>query len=352
MNRDKVLGMFIAGFVGDALGSPVEGFTPEQIRNVHPLGLVPYVEALHHNHFTSTNLPKGSITDDGILTLATIFALTKVGTLDLDAIAESYKNLAAVIEYLGENEERNYGFGRTTLEAIRHLQAGVHWSISGKDAGTGLGNGVAMRCSPLAAWYWYGNKSDRTQNICPDFTHMLIDFASMTHWTQLAAISGIIHTYALEMCLNSNPADFNVEAFLQLVCVDVFGRIPNLEHLKAGDDIRTPLSLLWDHRKEIKDWDVDTIRWLFGNGSPYVYNTLPFVYAFFYQNPFSFATGQKIIEAGGDTDTNGKLGFEMLGALHGLNDLIENERWAIDGLRYYVKLLKAGEEFCDRFHIV
>jgi ADP-ribosylglycohydrolase len=61
----------------------------------------------------------------------------------------------------------------------------------------------------------------------------------------------------------------------------------------------------------------DQIALNYGGGSCYVYNSLPFSYAFFLRNPNSIETLYDVVSAGGDTDSNGSIVGSLLGALHG-----------------------------------
>jgi hypothetical protein len=156
------------------------------------------------------------------------------------------------------------------------------------------------------------------------------------------------------MCLTSEPDEFDVEKFLYFVSHKPFEWIDyGFDGLEDSEDnLQKPLLELWENRKELPYWGVDEIRQRFGNGSCYVYNTLPFCYAFFCQNPYSFDTGRVIAEAGGDTDTNAKIVLEMIGSLHGLDIFMMDEnRWAMNGLLCHKKLLALGELFCRTFAI-
>lgn len=349
MNADKFLGGLLGGAIGDAWGAPVEVFTPEQIFKVHPAGVPHYVEPICHKFFKPEDLPLGTITDDTQTTLATLLAVIVRG-FDMDTIAMAH------IQCMRDG---TLGFGKSTLEAMQRLQNGVAWSKSGKSdiPGRGYGNGIPMKCFPLAAWHvtedgkWVTN-----------FNQQMVKFAAMTHYTKMAAMSGIVHAYALEYCLTHDAETFDRDEFLYAISHHPFewARIPshpktfNVDYLEDSDDhLQAPLMVLWDYRHEIPHWSVDKIRGLFGNGSPYVYNTLPFCYAFFYQNPYSFDTGRKVIEAGGDTDTNAKIVLEMIGALHGQSIFWTDENsWAPQGLLCREQLMTAGNTFCRRYHLL
>lgn len=86
----------------------------------------------------------------------------------------------------------------------------------------------------------------------------------------------------------------------------------------------------------------------FGQGSAYVYNSLPFSYAFFLRNQDSIETLYDVVSAGGDTDTNGSIVGSMLGAKNGVKIFPEH---LINGLWRKDEILKTANDFCDKFEI-
>ena len=64
------------------------------------------------------------------------------------------------------------GLGSSTLKALRDLQAGAHWALSGARGEYAAGNGAAMRAAPLAFFLDPAVDADRTR---------LRDIARITH---------------------------------------------------------------------------------------------------------------------------------------------------------------------------
>lgn len=347
LRRDKVLGMLIGGAIGDAWGAPVEMFSPEQIKQVHPAGVYKYLDPICHKFFKPGVLQAGMITDDTQLTVATMIGIMAGEGFDMDGIAESHVHSV---------QQGTLGFGRSTLEAILRISKGVHWSRAGRtdEPKRGVGNGICMKCSPLAAWY-------ATKPQCPDFTQRMVKYAAMTHYTKLAAISGIIHVMGCHYCLVTDADEFDLEQFMRITCKDVFAwrkdvynpHYYDVEYLEdTEDDLEYPMTILWDSRKDLGSWSDMKIRERFGKLGGYVYHSLPGSYAFFCRNPHSLDTGSAVIHAGGDTDTNAKMVLEMIGALHGLDFFLTDEnRWTVDGLLDFSALLRLGNTFCDQFGI-
>lgn len=359
--RSRIKGMLIGGAIGDALGGPVETWTPEKIYSVHPNGVRGYVEPIGHKWFTPETLPPGSITDDTQLTWATMN-----GFIDGSEAYNVSKNFDCYLDGIAlhhqqELEKAIGGWGKSTVEAVRRMINGVHWSKAGKtdQPRRGTGNGVAMKISPLAAWACtkQGLHHDFSQR---SFNQIMVDYAAMTHWTKMAAISGIIHCNSVWYCLKADSR-FDVkfmERFLNLLRF-----LPETENSTAAP-LRYDISMLddtddnlWDRMKlvldnidSLQDMSLDQLREMFGNGSCYVYDSLPFTYAWFFRGYDSFETILAVAEAGGDTDSNAKMVGELIGALHGM-ELFEQpaNRWALDGLKCRDELLGLAELFCDLF---
>ncbi|HRC84904.1 MAG TPA: ADP-ribosylglycohydrolase family protein [Thermoanaerobaculia bacterium] len=110
-SRDQVLGCLLGGAVGDAFCGVAER------------GRI-------------------SLSDDTQLTLATCESLAALGGVDPAAIAASllaWYRAGAVS-----------GLGSSTFKALRDLDAGAHWALSGARGERAAGNGAAMRIAPLA----------------------------------------------------------------------------------------------------------------------------------------------------------------------------------------------------------
>lgn len=312
--ESKIRGMFYGIAIGDALGAPVETYSQNKIRDIH--GTVDdFVPAIGHKWFDDGRKP-GFITDDTQLSLAVTLALLTAKDFDMDRIAAEHvvalKNPA--------------GWGNTTRWAIEKIEQGVHWSKSGicDVEKSGSGNGVPMKIGPIAAWYFATqHPSDPYQQIA--------EFAAMTHYTDMGVQSGIAHFDALHHCFTvDNPYNFSGQYFCEDI-LDSFGDkskevlnsfdppLKKLEHQLL--DRMVQLSRISQHKTLASRqaiWSNQTIREIFGSGSCYVYDSLPFAYAFFLRNPFSFQSVIDVVNAGGDTDTNGSMVGALLGALNGV----------------------------------
>lgn len=369
--RNKVLGMLVGGAVGDALGMPVETWTPEQIKNT--FGRVEkYLDPVNHKWFTvdpecddpkKTYMPAGSTTDDTQLTMATLN-----GIIQGHASALSEKSFDRILDgianaHVQAMKESIAGWGYTTVEAINRLKDGVSWRESGKtdNPTRGTGNGVPMKCAPLAALI----ASGIDDCMLPDFRfyQAVIDFAAMTHRTQMAAESGILHCLALQYMLQTDPKRFRSNSFAYCLldaydwkCNESYEHLQwDASHLTATEDqIRDRITKLVMSviKQEKSDRSVQSIADEYGGGSCYVYDSLPFSYAMFLRKPTSFESVIETANAGGDTDTNAKIVGEMFGALHGIEFFeAKKNRWMLQGLQGADEIIKAGNLFCDTLGI-
>ena len=277
MNQDKLNAMLFGVFLGDALGSPVEGMTAQQITEKH--GRVRTLPA------------RIRTTDDWQLTQAVAEALIAFG---LDMNAQAAAHVAAMKESIK-------GWGGTTKEAVSKVARGTHWSRSGLVGG--LGNGVAMKVAPLAAVYaslCYGHRRLK-----------LLDFAvkltQMTHHNRLAVAATLAQIAAIEYCLVAKASSFAANRFIQVVSA----------HSALAEVMAPPDPFLLDNlTARLLSLNTAKVGDFAGNG--YVYNSLPFVYTHFLRNPRSVETLFNAVNAGGDTDTNAAMVGALLGALNGM----------------------------------
>lgn len=371
MLRSKIKGMLVGGAIGDALGMGVETWTPEKIKEVHgENGITKYEPPIGHKWFTPESMPAGSITDDTQLTVATMKGLIAGHKKAIETANFDYYMDAIAAAHVEAMKESTAGWGNSTVEAIRRIANGVHWSISGKttEPNRGTGNGIPMKCSPLGAWAAAAGENDDLGDAFEEesnfrFFQRVVQFGAMTHYTKMAAESGVLHCGAIAYCLNVRRQQFDGLDFCGFLTDTIFGA----EDDDFDSDCWTTKDLVATEdqlRKRIErvarlyeaeilgDLTVNELRALLGNGSCYVYDSLPFSYAFFFRNLDSFQTILDVVNAGGDTDTNAKLVGEMIGALNGIEFFQKPElQWAIDGLPCYQQLVQLGDEFCNTFGI-
>lgn len=329
--KDKVRGCFLGSAVGDALGKPVECLTPQHILEKYGR-ITDYLDCSSHKYFENDH--KGTTTDDWQLTKAVAKAFINTGEFNLDEIAKQH-----VVEY----KVSVRGWGGSTREAVQRISNGVDWRVAGKteEKNRGLGNGVCMKVTPVALFMGLTNPSCKNPP-WNDHISKLADFATMTHYTSIAITSGLAHAFATLQCFTQNPEDFNKKSFIQVItdaCKLGDQFLPNT----LEDRMQDRFELL---NKEfapagIIDKDV------FGGGSCYVYDSLPFTYAWFLRNPHSIESLYDCISGGGDSDSNGSMVGGLLGALHGMSIFPDH---LIEGLKDKDEVLQIADEFFERLY--
>jgi ADP-ribosylglycohydrolase len=363
LKRNKIQGMLVGGAIGDAWGMSVEAMSPVAIQKKYPRGVTKYVRPDGHKFFDGFGA--GTVTDDTVLTVATMTSILEARTLDMGAMQASH------VMALKANPA---GWGKTTREALELMSEGTEWLKAGKiiansgsgDGGTknsrGYGNGIIMKAGALGAFYATEAGVEYSQSY-PGFNQFCVIYASMTHYTKMAAMSGVIHANVVRNCLLSSPEEFDIEYdFLDIVadtawewseCKTEDHTRVDLSDLHSNDDnLEDRMLDLWRNRKSISGWTPTKVRTHYG-ASPYTYQSMPFSYAMFIKNPYSaFQAGHDTVNMGGDSDTNAKIVLELVGSLHGVEIFQTDEnRWMVDELPCYDRLMDLADEFCDQFGV-
>ena len=118
---ERIVGCILGGAVGDAMGGPYEG-------SRGPVTYEPPDVWL--------------LSDDTQLTLATCEAIAANRRVDPQDVADRF------LVWLRGG--RITGIGGSTFKALRDLDMGAHWALSGAQGERAAGNGAAMRAAPLA----------------------------------------------------------------------------------------------------------------------------------------------------------------------------------------------------------
>lgn len=329
--QDRILGLFLGIAIGDALYMPIETWTHQQISEKYSR-LTDYVRPDGHKWFNGRNA--GTWTDDTQLTLAIAESMIRNKKIDMDDIAKSHVD--------SWQTEGNLGFGKTTNSAIKKLAAGIHWSKSGMSHNSqlGFGNGLPMKVAPLGAFRASATWSKLWVEDRGDFIKNTINLTLMTHHTRMAIDSALSHVFAVKHCLSQK---FSVKDFLTEV-----NRGSNFLLYEEVYDVRDKLS---DRFKILSSINPETLTTaeiidLFDGGTSYVYNSLPFSYAFFLRNPHSIETLYDVGNAGGDTDTNASIVGGLLGALNGTSIFPKH---LIDGLDQKDRIIDMANRFYETF---
>lgn len=138
MWTDGIMGVLI----GDALGNPVQFISRSSVLK---RGLVKGMEA-----GGVFDMPAGSWTDDGSMTLAALDSITEKGGLDYDDIMKRFVRWDSLGEYTPFG--RAYDQGMTCMDAIDHCSRGYKWDRCGRTGEHANGNGGLMRIMPFCLY--------------------------------------------------------------------------------------------------------------------------------------------------------------------------------------------------------
>ena len=228
------------------------------------------------------------------------------------------------------------GWGNTTRYAVRNLANGVSPSHSGDLSAkiTGLGNGTAMKIAPAALLIQHNSKPQD-----PDVVPFLADLCAMTHKTTIGLQSGLAQAMAVHYCIMTPSQGFSRTSFLDYA---IYGckRASSFPVEKCDDDLVGRLLHLRDLPEQV-DPVAD-----YGGGSCYAYNSIPFTFYYFLQDPWSVDSLYEVVNAGGDTDSNGSMLGALLGALNGMSVWPDH---LLDGLAtdVQVQIEETYNKICD-----
>lgn len=193
------IGALLGGAIGDALGRPAEGRSPQQIR-AHYGRLTGY----HPWHGWHAG-PIGTITDDTQLTICVAECLTADGFLNPEDLARRF------VDWLPTGR----GKGKTTTLAVERLRDGVPWYLAG-DA-TASGNGAAMRAAPIGLLRWDDPVRLRAEAVLS---------ALPTHRQPMGVAGAVAMAAATAWLLRRQPGSWTADAFIQAVQASIAGLEP------------------------------------------------------------------------------------------------------------------------------
>ncbi|MEE9200609.1 MAG: ADP-ribosylglycohydrolase family protein [Candidatus Brocadiales bacterium] len=133
----------MGGAIGDALGMPFEGWSPDEIRQR-------WGDKVFLPSLPVRGLGPGQYTDDTHMTICHLKSLLDSGRLDPEDTARRF------IEWFDSGDLR--GIGASTEYSMRMLKQGRSWQESGATGEYAAGNGGAMRIAPVGLFY-YGDMS-------------------------------------------------------------------------------------------------------------------------------------------------------------------------------------------------
>ena len=168
--HDRIKGCLMGLMCGDALGSPIEFKTPEQLAARFPQG----VRGMEAGWGSTAGRVRGEITDDSEMALSLLDSLVQEGGFHVACVRQAY------IDWL-DSDPPDAG---TTIRAALWL----HEDTSKSEA-----NGALMRIAPLAIWGALHPEVD-----------VLIDAAldaKLTHTHPKCAVANVVYVAAVKAAL-------------------------------------------------------------------------------------------------------------------------------------------------------
>lgn len=298
---DKYRGALVGTGIGDALGRPVEGWSPRNIREVY--GVVRRYESKR------TREP-GTITDDTQLTIAIAQSIVEHGGLDPEDVADRFAAWLPI----------GRGTGHATREGIVAYLGGAPWWEAGDDS---AGNGAAMRTAPIGLLHPLDVDALRRDAAIA---------AVITHADPMAAASAIAQSWTVAYLLHTEPGRFDIADYFEGL-TRVLDDVPDPGHPERRIGAREPVRLL-DRILEVGERLDQTPKELFAfthNGA-FVLESLPAALWCFLRSP---EDPEKVlvtaVNAGYDADTVGAMAGAVVGAYVG--EKAFPEEW-LAGLEY------------------
>jgi len=348
----KIRGMILGAAIGDALGAPVESLSADEIKKRYPstqgTGITDYIQRMQDNGKPS-RLKPGYWTDDTQLTLAVAQGCINSKSFSVNDFMQS-QSLAHVQSY---KDIGTGGWGRTTRTAIATLSGTIEstknaWLTSApREKNLGLGNGVCMKVSPVAAIAAAQNTRRISSKIRRlNVEELVIPLTLMTHYSSIAVSSALAQYSAALYCLTrKNAASFKPNEFAAEV---IASSAKGLKYVPETlvDNMTSRLSLLTD----VSAFNTNRIIKEFNGGTVYCYNSLPFSLMFFLKDPYSINSMFDCASAGGDTDSNASMVGSLLGALHG-EEFFKPFSYLVDNLDSNKYILGVADKLCKRLKI-
>jgi ADP-ribosyl-[dinitrogen reductase] hydrolase len=273
--EDRVIGCVLGLALGDAVGAPFEGLRAHRIPHPIPVLELPW-----------GTFPPGTTTDDTALARNLVRSLVSRGRFDPDDLMRRH------LEWFATDRR---GIGSTTRRVLQRLFDGGRpeevakavWEERGPEVSAG--NGSVMYCAPLGAAY--ARRPEALPELAPRMS-------ALTHYDGRCRTAALAVTLAVAALVRGEPADAAVRGSLALVL-----------DREGGEELEFLVGAAGDTRP-VDGPDMGFSLYTAAVGLQTVGRT------------GSFEEGLlRVIEMGGDTDTNGAVAGGLLGAAAGIDCL-------------------------------
>src|SRR3989338_4573089 len=315
MSIEKYKGVLLGCAVGDTLGMAVEGWKKEQIKKYVGSVREPMAPVIIKNEdgsektedengklkYWTRDLKKGEWTDDTILTMAIAESIAEKNALDLEDNAK--KHIIAYEALRMPDGRIKGGFGGTTQEAFKQLQAGKSPYHSGVIGGPG--NAPAMKMHPV------GMYMHATENYESGLSFARA-LGKMTHLDPRSIVSGIVQAHAIYALLDGVSRNELIHSVAK-ICKQYEEPLTEEFTWHKKGALLSRLEWISDNR----DTTADEAHAHLGSSSA-VYQSYPFSLFMLQKNFDSPLQGLiETVNYGGDCDTTGAIFGALAGARHG-----------------------------------
>jgi len=276
---NKIRGMLMGAFLGDALGAPTE--FRNSYNNLYT-GLLEFETKILRRFQPPLILPVGRITDDSEMTLTLLKTIIKDKTYIKDHVIKSYMNWANSTSCIGKNTRLLLKGIKTIKGYEKRIQK--YWEIPMNERSQS--NGSLMRCSPLALL-----NEDK----------FIIQDCDITNPTEINRDCSFVYIKAIQLALSGKCKDEIFESTKKLAKTSevlfVFDQVENSIERNIKEKKGWCLHGLWCALTAMLKFDnyKDSIDWVI--------------------------TSQR----GSDSDTNACITGALLGSLYGFDELKKNK---------------------------
>jgi len=323
LNLDvKVKSGIYGVIVGDALGLPVQFMERQEVKDLQVTEMLGYMEF---------NMPPGTWSDDGSLTLALVDSLS--GGLSYADQMEKFQ------QWFNEGKYTQYGLsfdiGRGTMHAMLNNKANMDPTQAGPKNINSNGNGSLMRILPLAYWLYvnFGNHCMKNE----DVYEIIHNTSALTHGHNISKIACGIYMNITCNLLNDMELKEAIHSGINSAC-SYYKNNP-----KFKEDFEVFERLL---DKDFKNLDEDQIK-----STGYVVDSLEAaLWSLLNTNNYKECM-LKAINLGDDTDTIAAIAGGLAGIAYGFDsipkewlDAIEKKELVYGLINQYTESLKSKKE--------
>lgn len=289
---DKLLGCFIGGFIGDAIGAPHE------LRGALPLsqytGIIRHPIVLKKTRGRKEDIvyPIGTFTDDSQMTLYLIKSIIENnGNYVRDDVIMKYLEFAGQTKMLGRNT-RNLLTVKTMKGYLGRVNKHMDPSIES--------NGTLMRASPLCIFNNY---------------QTCIQDSSITNTSNVNSVCNIIYLYGIRYAIESKSKSEIQELYISLANQYGIETIITAVNQAINGDRRDV-----DERRVNPDGSLSRRS----NKGWIVHGIYAALWSLLHFDNYRDGVNAVVL-LGGDTDTLAKIAGDLLGAFYGYENIMSDD---------------------------